>query len=303
MDVAQPIDRRRFLAATAGLGAAWAAGTLAGCGSPNTATASSSPPPPPFAVEQNTFDFIATTNQRVAVALATNAGVPIIPTEPVQIQIGPLGGALGPLQPTVVHSDGLANPYMLAYHRFETQGTYTIRVFYKGAHADLPITVILPSATQIPLAGKPLISIPTATLTNHRKINPICTAQPPCPFHAVSLDTAMAQHHRIALIFATPALCQSRFCGPVLDNLVAVHGPFADRVTFIHSEIYTDLTGQQSTPPVIAYHLEHEPMLLLAGPDGVVRERIDNAVRPSRSDGRAQPPGLGLGQTVKTGVS
>jgi hypothetical protein len=56
-----------------------------------------------------------------------------------------------------------------------------------------------------------------------------------------------------------------------------VHGPFADKVTFIHNEIYVDLTGQKTTPAVDAYHLEHEPMLLLAGTDGVVRERIDNA--------------------------
>ena len=88
-------------------------------------------------------------------------------------------------------------------------------------------------------------------------------------------------------MFATPALCQSRFCGPVLDNLVAVHQPFASKVTFIHCEIYTDLSGQTSTAPVLAYHLEHEPMLLLAGPDGVVRERIDDASDSNRASRRA----------------
>jgi hypothetical protein len=122
-----------------------------------------------------------------------------------------------------------------------------------------------------------MISVPTPTLAKPLNVDPLCTDQPPCPFHETSLDQALAQHRPVALIFATPALCTSKFCGPTLDNLAAVHAPFAAKVTFIHCEIYTDLTGTVSTPPVLAYHLEHEPMLLLAGADGRVHERIDNA--------------------------
>jgi hypothetical protein len=195
----------------------------------------------------------------------------------VTLQIGPMGGPLGSPQTAAVHGDGLANPYLLTYHRFDAPGTYTIRATYQGKHSDLPIQVVDPATSQVPLAGKPMISVATPTVSNPQGVNPVCTRQPQCPFHEVSLDAALAQHRVIALIFATPALCQSRFCGPVLDNLIAAHTPFADRVTFIHSEIYTDLSGQHGTQPVLAYHLEHEPMLLVAKTDGRVSERIDNA--------------------------
>jgi hypothetical protein len=267
--MAPPIDRRNFLVAGAGLLAAGAVGL--GCSS----TASK---PKGFAVLANTFDFITGIDQRVAVALADNTGNPLPLAGPVTIAIGPLNGPLGPAETASLHGDGLANPYLMVRHQFASPGTYTVRASYQGARADLPIQVIDPSATQIPVAGKPMISVPSPTTNAPLGVNPVCTAQPPCPFHQVSLDAALARHRPIALQFATPALCQSRFCGPVLDNLVAVHQPFADRVTFIHCEIFTDLGGQTSTAPVTAYHLEHEPMLLVAGADGVVRDRLDNAV-------------------------
>jgi len=92
----------------------------------------------------------------------------------------------------------------------------------------------------------------------------------------VSLDHALAEHRMVALQFAAPALCLSRQCGPVLEDLVAVHAPFADRVTFIHCEIFTDLSAEHSAPPVLAYHLEQDLILFLTGADGVVRERLDN---------------------------
>jgi hypothetical protein len=273
------LDRRRFLAGGAA-GAGLAAFTLAGCSgksSPTPAGSAGGPGGGPFTVLPNTFDFFSGISTRVAFALATASGDPIHPTGPVSVQIGPLNGTLGPPQPTVVHADGLANPYLLAFHQFDSPGTYTVRVSYLGKQSDLPIQVIRPSDTPIPLAGKPMISVATPTTANPGGVDPVCTAQPQCPLHTVSLDTALAQHHLIALQFATPALCQSRMCGPTLDNLVAVHQAFADKVTFIHCEIFTDLSGQNSTPPVTAYHLEHEPLLLLAGTDGIVRERIDNA--------------------------
>jgi hypothetical protein len=268
-----PIDRRQFLVAGVGL---LAAGAVAGCSS------SSKPAGQPAAkgldVLGNTFDFIAGINQRVAVALADNSGNPLQLKGPVTLAIGPLNGPLGPPETAAVHGDGLANPYLLVRHQFATPGTYTVRATYQGDHADLPIQVIDASATPIPFAGKRMISVASPTNAAPLGVNPVCTAQPPCPFHEVSLDVALAQHRPIALQFATPALCQSRFCGPVLDNLVTVHQPFADKVTFIHCEIFTDLSGQNSTPPVTAYHLEHEPMLLAAGTDGVVLDRLDNAV-------------------------
>ncbi|HEY2429149.1 MAG TPA: hypothetical protein VGI06_09485 [Acidimicrobiales bacterium] len=261
------VDRRRFLAAGASVALAGAVAACSGGGSGGSGA--------PFTLLPDTFDFISGTDQRVAMALADRSGNPITPTAPVTLQIAPVGRPLGPALATTMHDDGIP-PYLLTSFRFPAPGSYLIRATYRGRHSDFTTPVVAPAGTPIPIVGRPLISVATPTAATPLGVKPVCTSQPQCPFHAVSLDQALAEHRTIALQFATPALCQSRLCGPVLQNLVAVHQPFADRVTFIHCEIYTDLSGQQVTPPVTAYHLQHEPLLFLAGPDGVVRERIDN---------------------------
>ena len=44
----------------------------------------------------------------------------------------------------------------------------------------------------------------------------------------------------MALLFATPQLCQSRVCGPVVDIALQTAAKYGDRVEFIHQEVYVD---------------------------------------------------------------
>ena len=120
-----------------------------------------------------------------------------------------------------------------------------------------------------------MISTPTPTFADSLGLKLLCTRQPQCPWHDVSLDVALAQHRPIALLFATPALCQTATCGPVLDQLLSLKAQFEGKVHFLHSEIYTDMTAAHNVPAVLAYHLTSEPILFVAGADGVVRTRID----------------------------
>jgi len=265
------MDRRGFLTLIGGAGLTLAGGlTLDACSSGGTKS--------DLVVIPNDWEFLSGRDYRLSVLLASNAknGAPIQLTSPVTLRVGPNGGSLGPPMSTVIHGKGPEPTYALTTYHFPTPGNWTIEASYQGQKASTNIVVTDPSASGVPSVGQPLVKVPTPTTADARGVNPICTAQPACPFHQVSLDAAMDQHQPIALLFATPALCQSRFCGPVLNNLVAAHQPWAGRVTFIHCEIYTDLQGQTTTQPVQGYRLEHEPMLLLAGTDGMITGRIDN---------------------------
>ena len=44
----------------------------------------------------------------------------------------------------------------------------------------------------------------------------------------------------VALLFATPQLCQSRVCGPVVDVGSQLKSRYGDHVEFIHQEVYVD---------------------------------------------------------------
>lgn len=177
-----------------------------------------------------------------------------------------------------VHAgNGTPVPYLLLRHRFDAPGPAVAEVTFKGRTGKAGIDVQDPAALRMPSEGKLMVSTPSPTTANPLGVDPICTANPPCPLHEISLDAALAEGRPLAVLFSTPALCKSRFCGPVLDNLLAQQGEFADRVRFLHVEIYANREGKELSPTVKAYELPGEPILFLAAADGVVRERLDNA--------------------------
>ena len=64
------------------------------------------------------------------------------------------------------------------------------------------------------------------------------------------------------LLFATPALCQSRVCGPVVDIAEQVKAERGDEVEFIHQEIFRDNEVDKGfRPQVLRWKLPTEPWL------------------------------------------
>ena len=231
---------------------------------------------------------VAGTDQRVSVAFIQGPA-PVTPSTPVSLTFVDRANHASAPQMAEAHRDVAEGPkpetpglpYFIVHHRFEAPGIYLVRTSYQGKTLEVPLQVTAPSSTPVPFPGGPMVSVATPTVANNLGVNPICTRRPSCPLHDVSLDTALAEHRPMAVLFATPALCQSRLCGPTLDNLLSVRNEFAGRVRFLHLEIYTDLSGKTMAPAVDAYHLESEPFLFLSRPDGTVFDRLDNAVDPA----------------------
>jgi hypothetical protein len=282
--MASPLSRRTFL-----LGALATAGAAA-CTS-NKSKASGAPPAPVITVgkpsdAKNQLNLLETTDpaqlvagvdQRLAFVLKSQDFIK--PDAPVTVAIGPgmTPDHLGQPFSATIHTDaGTAPDYVTVTYRFPAPGDYWSRATYKGQTADAPLQGIIDaSSARIPIAGKPMISTPTPTFDNHRGVEPICTRTPTCPWHDVSLDVALTQHRPLVVLFATPKLCQTATCGPVLDLLLSLRSQFEGRVRFLHSEIYTDLTAKTNTPAVLAYNLTSEPIMFLAGADGTVKTRFD----------------------------
>lgn len=276
------ISRRSLLAA----GAALAVG--AACGGPSkhkgagatTTTAASAAGPDDLEVIIASAQVIAGTDQRLTAGLLADAE-PLRDSEGVRFAFGRDFKNLSPFQPAEFHHEGIEDrPYYRTTFRFDRPGPWVVAAMAGARKGATQISVIAPSDTKVPLAGQRLISMPTPTTDDHRGVDPICTRKPPCPFHDVSLDTAMTVGKPIALLFSTPALCQSRVCGPVLDILVNQAPAFADKVQVVHVEVYKSLdvdfsSADALSPGMRAYHLTFEPILFLAGADGVVRERLD----------------------------
>lgn len=267
------VDRRSFLLATAGLALA-AACNRPGSDKPDIEVDDSGDDGAPLSLVLASYVHVTGIDQRVTLALVQGDG-PVRPDNFDVVFETPDGKELrarGEL-----HTDGIDLPYLLVRRRFETPGPHVAKVRYRGKEVTAAVVVQEPSKVQVPVPGRPLIGVATPTVADSRGVSPICTRDPVCPLHDVSLDAALTEKRPIALLFATPALCQSKLCGPVLENLLALHAAFGSRVRFLHAEIYTDMSGKTLAPAVQAYHLDNEPFLFLADTQGVVRDRLDNA--------------------------
>jgi hypothetical protein len=285
--VARPLSRRTFLlgtAATFGVAACSSSKVKAAGGGPKPSDTVITVGKPSDATNQlnllETSDpaaLVSGVDQRLAFVLKSQDF--IRPDSPITVAIGPGSDAnhLGQPQAAVIHTDSDPAPsYVTTMYRFPAPGDYWVRVSYKGQTADAPLQGIAdPATTQVLIAGKAMVSTPTPTFDNHRGVEPICTRSPACPWHDVSLDAALAEHRPIAMLFATPKLCQTATCGPVLDQLLGLKAAFEGKVRFLHSEIYTDGTAHTTAPAVNAFRLSSEPVLFLAGADGIIKNRID----------------------------
>jgi hypothetical protein len=81
----------------------------------------------------------------------------------------------------------------------------------------------------------------------------------------------------VVITFATPALCQSRVCGPVVDIVEQAKAKAPDRVAFIHQEIYE---GNKARPnhyqgPVVAWRLPTEPWTFVIAKSGRIAARFE----------------------------
>jgi len=82
----------------------------------------------------------------------------------------------------------------------------------------------------------------------------------------------------VVLLFATPALCQTRVCGPVVDIAAQLKKKYGDRVAFIHQEVYVDnMVKKGLRPPLESFNLRTEPWLFTLDADGRVAARLEGS--------------------------
>jgi hypothetical protein len=134
------------------------------------------------------------------------------------------------------------------------------------------------SSTNIPSVGQlpPRIHTPTAASVGG-DLAKIDTRIPPDDMHRVDFASVIGRRP-VALLFATPALCQSRVCGPVTDIVLQLEHEFGSRMTFIHNEVYVDNNAAKGLrPQLLAFHLQTEPWLFTFNREGRIAVRLEGA--------------------------
>ena len=136
------------------------------------------------------------------------------------------------------------------------------------------------SGTIVAAIGSKAISVKTPVATSDHGLREICTRTPPDHMHSISLDQALNNGKPTVVSFATPLLCESQLCGPVVDEqLVAFSAVGPDKANFIHVEEFLpgpDLKpdGQTLSPGFTAWGFTSEPWVIVIDKGGIIRGRF-----------------------------
>jgi hypothetical protein len=165
---------------------------------------------------------------------------------------------------------------------FRAPGPYLVAAVVKFGReqvATSPAQVRVTEHSSVPAVGDRAIRVHTPTLQSVAgDASKIDTRVPPDTMHDVDLADALDRHRPVILLFATPALCTSRVCGPVADVTEQVKASYGDKADFIHMEIYNDNNASKGVrPQVAAWGLKTEPYLFAIDRRGIVADRLDGA--------------------------
>jgi hypothetical protein len=178
-----------------------------------------------------------------------------------------------------------SDPFAAVYEsqvRFDKPGNWAVLVVTQTGNtyvaAPSQVKVTTEDKDPIPDIGEPAPKVATDTLESVSGNEDLLdTRTPPSDMHRESFDHVVGSKP-VALLFATPQLCQSRVCGPVTDIALQLKEQYGDRMEFIHQEVYEDNDPQQGLrPPLQEFQLQTEPWLFVVDTNGRVTSRLEGS--------------------------
>ena len=218
------------------------------------------------------------------------------------VYIAPIGG--GPAEgPCVAHYQSLAvkpqfesqttsqdplaaKTLYVANVPFEKPGRYEVLGMARlddrlvaATPASPPLRVLPKDQDPVPAVGDAPPRIHTPTVSDVAgDLQKIDTRIPPAEDLLRTDFADVLGKKPVVLVFATPQLCQSRVCGPVVDVEAEVQSELGDKAEFIHMEIYNDNEISKGfRPQVAAFNLPTEPWAFVIDRQGKIAARIEGA--------------------------
>jgi len=194
--------------------------------------------------------------------------------------------------------DGLTT-YYAQERNFDRAGDWGVDVQARladGSLSDQRIGFrVLANSTTLKIGVKvPALKTRTATDVDNdlKKLSSATTPNP--AFYRTSLAQAITSGKPTVLLFATPAFCQTRMCGPAYDVVSALQNKTGDAANFVHVEVYSGLpnpasNGFQLDVAMKAFGLTTEPWVFLIDKGGVITWRVEGPVTEEEIEQHLKP--------------
>ena len=182
--------------------------------------------------------------------------------------------------------------------RFERAGQWGVQVAVQIGNRKLrqfPYTFTVLDHTPEPEIGEPAPASRQPTLQEVPTIEDIDSSYPARPqMHGISVADALQAHKPLLIAFATPAFCETRTCGPVMDTVMdPLYANYKDEATFIHIEPYVlpelrDTNLRDPVPAMREWNLHGEPWLFVIDRQGRVAAKYEGIVSEGEAESALQ---------------
>jgi hypothetical protein len=185
------------------------------------------------------------------------------------------------LSKTVATDPNAAKTLYVSTIPFKKPGKYVVLGLFRldNRLVGAGTTVRVVKGSNVPAVGDPAPKMTTPTVASvGGDVSKIDTRDPHDDMHDVNYADALGKRP-IVLVFATPALCVSRVCGPVVDIAEQLkHARPKDDVAWIHQEIYNNnKVADGYRPQFLRYHLPGEPWVFTINRKGKIAAEIEGA--------------------------
>jgi hypothetical protein len=189
------------------------------------------------------------------------------------------------------YGQGLPAGFYVAYPTLDKAGNWGVEVETRLPGQAQPslsrLRLEVKDKSDIPNVGQPAIPVKTLTVKDTPDLSHLSSGKDVDPaIYQISLDDALKSGKPTALLFATPAFCQTATCGPSLKVMEGLQKTYGDKMNFIHVEVYKYPFGESAqlqdgsglSAPMVAWHLQSEPWLFLIDAKGTIVARFEGGI-------------------------
>ena len=175
----------------------------------------------------------------------------------------------------------------LTFDRAGDWGLGIIATLPDGSSLNVGARIEVKQTSSTPAIGSPAPRSKSKTASNAPQLTDITTDPKPDPdLYQVSIADAIDRAEPLLVTFATPAYCRTATCGPQMSIVKELKGRYADRMNFIHVEVYDNPTeireqgiaSARVVPALVEWGLPSEPWTFVIDSDGVIRAKYEGFV-------------------------
>jgi hypothetical protein len=180
--------------------------------------------------------------------------------------------------------------FYVAEAEFPTAGNWLVAALVDGSGTRGVGRGALPVADKVVAeVGSKALPTPTLVAKSKADLAKVCTRNPPCPMHAISLDKAVKSGKPTAVSFSTPLFCSSRMCGPAVDELLLAARQIGDKANFIHVEQYPTRKPDKPVKAFTDWGFQTEPWTLVIDGKGIIQARFEGPLTDTQITDALRP--------------